>query len=79
MLEIQQFITEARVHNVMSHLGEVSIQDIGKVIGLTARDALVDYKKEYGTLNTLEKSEEKMVTKFLQSEVAKVVRKVMLS
>lgn len=78
MEEISAFVTEARVNNVVSHLGEVDIKDIGKVIGMTAKDALDDYNKEYGTLNTLEKTEEKMVTKYLQSEVAKVVRKVML-
>ena len=41
-------------------------------------DVLEDYKKDYGTLNQMEKVEEKMVTKYLQNEVAKVVKQVLL-
>lgn len=78
MEEISAYVTENRVNNVISHLGEVSEKDIGRIIGITAVDALDDYKKDFGTLNLMEKQEEKMVTKFLQSEVAKSVRKVML-
>ena len=78
MEEISAYITENRVNNVISHLGEVSEKDIGRIIGMTAKDALEDYKKEFGTLNLIEKQEEKMVTKFLQSEVAKLVRKIIL-
>ena len=78
MEEISEYITENRVNNVISHLGEVTIKDFGKVLGLSSKDALDDYKKEYGTLNLLEKKEEKMVTKYLQSEMSNIVRKVLL-
>lgn len=78
MEEMSAFITEARVNNVISHLGEVSAKDVGKIIGLVSVDVLEDYKKEYNTLNTLEKTEEKMVTKDLQRRVSLVVRKVVL-
>ena len=76
--EISQFITEERVNNIISHLGEITVKDIGKVIGLTAKDVLEDYKKEFNTLNLLEKEEEKMVKKELQQRVASLVRKVVL-
>lgn len=76
--EVSQFITEARVNNVISHLGEVTAKDVGNIIGLVAKDVLEDYKKEYNTLNLLEKVEEKMVTKELQRQVSFIVRKVVL-
>lgn len=74
--EISEYVNENRVNNVISHLGEVSPKDIGKVIKLTSIDALEDYKKDYGTLNMMEKKEEKLVLKFLGREVAKIVRSV---
>lgn len=76
--EISAYITENRVNNVISHLGEVTLEDFGKVLGLSSKDALEDYKKDFGTLNEMEKQEEKMVTKALQAEMAKVVRKVLM-
>ena len=76
--EVSQFITEERVNNIISHLGEITAKDIGKVIGLAAEDVLEDYKKEFNTLNLLEKEEEKMVKKELQHQVASLVRKVVL-
>lgn len=77
--EISAYINENRVNNVISHLGEVSVKDIGKIIGLSSQDALEDYKKEYGTLNMMEKSEEKMVTRYLNKEMSKIVRTIMMS
>lgn len=76
--EIVTYVNENRVNNMISHLGEVSEKDIGKVIGLTCKDVWEDFKKESGTFNLLENKEEKMVTKYLNGEVAKVVRKIML-
>lgn len=74
--EILQYINENRVNNVISHIGEVTEADIGKVIGLTSKDVLEDYLKDYKLPKDKENS--KMVTKYLQTEVAKVVRKVIL-
>ena len=45
---------------------------------LTSQDVLNDYKKDYGTLNTLEKKDEKLVTKYMNGEVAKLVRDVVI-
>lgn len=78
MEEISTYITENRVNNVVSHLGEVTEKDIGKIIGLTNKDVLSDFTKESGLFNLLDSTEEKMVTRYLNSEVAKVVRKVIL-
>lgn len=78
MEEVSAYITENRVNNVISHLGEVTVEDFGKILGMASKDALEDYKKDYGTLNKMEKVEEKMVTKYLQREMATVVRQVLL-
>ena len=78
MEEISQYINENRVNNVISHVGEVTEKDIGKIIGLTSKDVLEDYNKDYNTLKEMEKEYQKMVTKYLQTEVAKAVRGVIL-
>ena len=78
MTEIVEYINENRVNNVISHLGQVSVNDIGRIIALATADALENYKKDYGTLNLMEKKEEKLVTRFLGKEMAKTVRKVIM-
>ena len=74
--EIEPYITESRVQNVISHYGTVTEKDIGKLIGLVSQDVLTDYKKDFGTLNLLDKTESKMVTRYLGKQTAVVVRKV---
>lgn len=76
--EISQFITYARVRNVISHIGEVTPKDVGRVIMLTSQDVLKDYRKEYDTLDFMEKKDEKAVTKHMNGEVAKLVRDVIV-
>ena len=75
---ISAYITENRVNNVISHEGEVTVKDIGKIIGLSAKDAVEDFKKESPVWNLLEKAEEKIVTKAIQAQMAALVRKVIL-
>ena len=76
--EIAQYIHPNRVHNVISHIGEVTEKDIGKVIMLTSKDVLEDYNKEHDTLSCLEKKEEKAVNKYMNGEVAKLVRDIII-
>ena len=75
---ISQYITVNRVHNVISHIGEVTPKDVGKVIMLVSQDVLADFRKENDVLERMEKQEEKMVTKYMNGEVAKVVRDVVI-
>lgn len=74
--QISQYINENRVNNVISHVGEVTTKDIGKIIGLTSKDVLEDYTKDYKLPE--DKTEYKMVTNYLQKEVSKTVRNVLL-
>ena len=76
--EISAYITANRVQNVLSHYGDFTEKDIGKLIGLCCQDALADYRKESKTLDFMDKSEEKLVTKQLTRMMAPVVRKVVL-
>lgn len=76
--ELSQYINVNRAHNVISHIGEITPKDIGRIIKEMSQDVLADYRKEHNTLDKLEKQDEKMVTKFLGSEVAKVVRDVVI-
>ena len=78
MEEVSQYININRVHNVISHLGEVTEKDIGKVIMLTNADVLADYKKDYDTLSFLEKKDEKQVTGYMNRQIAKYVRDVIV-
>lgn len=72
--EISLYINANRVSNVVSHIGEVGPKDVGKVIQLVAKDVLDDFRKDSDTLVKLEKKEEKQVTKFMNGEIAKLVR-----
>ena len=76
--EISQYININRVHNVISKIGEVTVKDVGKVIMLTSQDVLNDYRKDYDTLDFIEKKDEKMVTKHMNGEIAKCVRDVIV-
>ena len=76
--EISQYINRNRVHNVISKIGEVTVKDVGKVIMLTSQDVLNDYRKDYDTLDFIEKKDEKMVTKYMNGEIAKCVRDVIV-
>ena len=75
--EISQFVTENRLANVVSHIGEVHVpKDFGKIMGLFAKDALEDFMKEYSEdyLN-LEKTEQKMLNKALNQMTTELVKK----
>lgn len=40
------YLTKSRFHNVVSKVGEVSIKDIGKVMGLMTKDIIEDLEKD---------------------------------
>lgn len=67
------YITENRLKNVLSKIGEVTQKDFGKILGLMAKDVLEDYEKDSAFLN-LEKNEDKLFKKVINSEVANLIR-----
>lgn len=44
--KFSEFVTWNRVSNVISHIGEVTSKDFGKVLGLTMRDIFVEAERE---------------------------------
>ena len=63
IVEGETYVTENRLANVVSHIGEVHFpKDFGKVMGLFSKDVLEDFLKEHGNLYAaLEKSEQKVL------------------
>ena len=81
IVEGETYVTENRLANVVSHIGEVHFpKDFGKVMGLFSKDVLEDYLKEHGNLYTaLEKSEQKLLTKELNKFCTALVKQVYMS
>lgn len=73
---LETYITENRLHNVISKVGEITFKDFGQVMGLMNQDVLEDFNKEHGiAFKQLEKSEQKILRKY----VGKPVRQLLLN
>lgn len=70
--DIDQYINENRLRNVLSHFGEIKQKDFGKINGLLCQDVVLDYLKEYEPLE--DKKEWKKVTKCVQTTTALLLR-----
>lgn len=72
---ISGYVTENRLDNVLSKIGEVSISDFGKVMGLFSKDVIEDFLKDYEEpFNELEKADRRVITKSIPSVAAGLVR-----
>lgn len=75
---ILTYVTENRLNNVLSKIGEVTQKDFGKVLGMFNKDVVEDFLKDYHEImDELEKKEAKSVTKSYQKVAAELVRKNM--
>ncbi|MBR5037739.1 MAG: RNA ligase, Rnl2 family [Prevotella sp.] len=76
--EAEVYVTENRLTNVVSHIGEVHFpKDFGKVMGLFSKDVLDDFLKEHGSAYTaLDKCEQKSLNKELNKLCTTLVKKV---
>lgn len=73
--EVLQYITENRLRNVLSHIGEITQKDFGKVMGLFAQDVYKSYLTDCSDhFNTLDNKEQDMVKKEMQRECANCIR-----
>lgn len=79
--EVEVYVTENRLSNVVSHIGEVHFpKDFGKVMGMFSKDVLDDFLKEYGSAYTaLDKCEQKSLNKELNKLCTTLVKKVFMS
>lgn len=75
--DVEAYVTEQRLVNVISHIGEVRVpNDFGKIMGLFSKDALQDFLKEHGgDYAGLEKSEQKNLNKELNKLCTDLVKK----
>ena len=78
LCELESFVTENRLNNVASHIGEVSMpRDFGKLIGLMSKDVFDDFMKQFeDDYNALDKEEQKVLTKKISKWVSALVKKV---
>jgi len=78
MAQVSLYVTENRLNNVVSHIGEVSMpKDLGKVLGLFSKDILDDFVKENSAdYYALEKPEQKLFNKELNAQAGKLVKEV---
>lgn len=74
--EAEAYVTEARLVNVISHIGEIKVpNDFGKLMGLLSKDALDDFLKEHGgDYAGLEKSEQKNLNKELNKLCSNLIK-----
>lgn len=74
LLQSFDYITQPRFESVASKIGEVTIKDIGKLIGLMTQDILVDMQKD-----EVEIPDSKVFMKLLQGQVMSFLRPILLS
>ncbi len=74
--EIYKFITQNRLNNLISKVGEVDPKkDLGKIMGLYNKDVLTDFLKLYeARYQALEKNEMKAVNKFLNKYASQLIK-----
>lgn len=79
--EVEVYVTENRLANVVSHIGEVHLpKESGKVMGLFSKDVLDDFLKEHGSAYTaLDKCEQKSFNKELNNLCTSLVKKVYIT
>ncbi|MDR0691820.1 MAG: RNA ligase, Rnl2 family [Prevotellaceae bacterium] len=72
------YVTENRLNNVISKIGQVSIpKDTGKLIGLFSKDILEDYLKEHASnYALLEKSEQKILNRHVNKQATDLIKGV---
>lgn len=72
---VSEYINDNRLNNVISHEGEFDMpKDFGRLIKLFTMDILNDFIKEYKEWNSLEKVNQKLVTKEVNSLAVKVIK-----
>jgi Rnl2 family RNA ligase len=81
LLIAEEYVTENRLNNVISKIGEVSFpKDAGKLIGLLSKDILDDFLKEHsGSYAGLEKSEQKIFNRHINKLSVELIKKLYMS
>lgn len=72
LAQFNEYITWNRISNVISHIGEVTQKDFGKVMGLTMKDIFTEAEREGLTINQADAPSK--LTKELQKLVTTEIR-----
>jgi Rnl2 family RNA ligase len=72
---IQEYITENRLKNVISHIGEINNKMFGKLTGLFTKDVMDDFCKDNNSLEVIDKEDRKKIQKNVSNSCADLVRK----
>lgn len=70
--KFSEYITENRLSNVLSHIGEVTTKDFGKVMGLMMKDIFAESKREGVTIDVADSPSK--VSKEIQHQVTTLIR-----
>ena len=74
--EMVSLVTENRLRNVLSKIGQIEQKEFGKLIQLFSKDILEDFFKDYlEEYNELEKKEQKQLTGKLNKQCAELIRR----
>jgi len=73
---IKSYVTENRLNNVISKIGEVSQKDFGKLMGMFNKDVVEDFTKDYADeLKDLDKKEIKLINKSIGDISRELIKK----
>lgn len=70
--QFSEFITENRLSNVLSHIGEVTAKDFGKVMGFMMKDIFAEAKREEISIDVADSPSK--VSKEIQHQVTTLIR-----
>lgn len=74
--ELNSYINENRLRNVISKIGQITDKDFGRILGLLNKDALEDFNKDFGQdFNKLEDKEQKIIKKKIGSVSSDLIRR----
>lgn len=74
MSKASAYVTENRLRNVLSHVGEVKQNEFGKVLGLMSKDTIEDFMKDNPDFEDMDKKERKHVTRYLNAKIGDLIR-----
>lgn len=77
--EGRNYVTENRLNNVMSKIGDVTRENLGKIIGAFRKDIIKDFEKDAEEeLNEIPEKEKMVLYKALGREACDLARKILL-
>jgi Rnl2 family RNA ligase len=73
---IMQYINKNRLNNVLSHgiVQNITDKDFGKILGLFSKDVYNDFVKDNEEFNALDKKDQKLLKKRMNSECGNLIR-----